>query len=65
MLVYSVCTISRAESEDVVNAFLEEHPHFAAEPLPGGDGQPGEPFRQLLPHRALTDGFFIARLCRR
>ncbi len=65
ILVYSVCTISRAESEDVVNAFLNEHPHFAAQPLPGADARPDELFRQLLPHQALTDGFFIARLCRR
>ena len=27
-LVYSVCTISRAESEDVVDAFLAEHPRL-------------------------------------
>jgi 16S rRNA (cytosine967-C5)-methyltransferase len=64
-LVYSVCTISRAESEDIVDAFLDDHPQFAAAPLPGGVSEAGEPFRQLLPHRDGTDGFFIARLCRR
>jgi 16S rRNA (cytosine967-C5)-methyltransferase len=64
-LVYSVCTISRAESEDVVSQFLDEHPHFAAEPLPGDERGAGGPFRQLLPHRDRTDGFFIARLCHR
>lgn len=52
-LVYSVCTISRAESEGVVQPFLASHPEFtlALE-------------RQLLPHRDGTDGFYIARLSR-
>jgi 16S rRNA (cytosine967-C5)-methyltransferase len=60
-VVYSVCTISRRESEDVVAAFLAENPGFAADPLPAaGDG----PYRQLLPHTDHTDGFFIARLRR-
>src|SRR6202000_1903261 len=27
-LVYSVCTISRAEADDVVDAFVAEHPDF-------------------------------------
>jgi len=52
-LVYSVCTISRAESEGVVDAFLREHSDFVAEERV-----------QLLPHRDGTDGFFIARLGR-
>jgi len=52
-LVYSVCTISRAESEDVVDAFLREHADMTAERR-----------LQLLPHRDGTDGFYIARLRR-
>jgi 16S rRNA (cytosine967-C5)-methyltransferase len=53
-LVYSVCTISRRESEDVVDRFLHDHAEF----------EPGE-IRQLFPHVDHTDGFFIARLRRR
>ncbi len=37
-LVYSVCTISRAEGPDVIDGYLREHPEFAAEdaaPLAG------------------------------
>lgn len=54
-LVYSVCTISRVESENVIDAFLAEHPDFAA------DRQPV----RTAPDRDGTDGFFIAHLCRR
>lgn len=52
-LVYSVCTISRAESEDLIEGFLREHREFEVQER-----------RQLLPHRDGTDGFFIARLGR-
>jgi 16S rRNA (cytosine967-C5)-methyltransferase len=52
-LVYCVCTISRTESEHVVERFLEAATDFRP------DGT-----RQLLPHRDGTDGFFIARLKR-
>jgi 16S rRNA (cytosine967-C5)-methyltransferase len=54
-LVYSVCTISRAESDEVVDAFLAAHPDFVA------DGTP----RRTAPDTDGTDGFFIARLRRR
>lgn len=51
--MYSVCTISRAEGENVVDAFLDEHRDFGLDERV-----------QLLPHRDGTDGFFIARLRR-
>jgi 16S rRNA (cytosine967-C5)-methyltransferase len=50
-LVYSVCTISRAEGEDVVDGFVATHPGWEAEP----------PVR-LAPDTDGTDGFFIVRL---
>jgi 16S rRNA (cytosine967-C5)-methyltransferase len=53
-LVYSVCTISRAESQGVLAAFLQTAPDFHLEHS-----------HQLLPHKDGTDGFFIARLRRR
>ena len=52
-LVYSVCTISRAESEDVVDTFVAEHSDFSAEAR-----------WQLTPSVDGTDGFFIARVKR-
>ena len=52
-LLYSVCTISRAESEDVIDGFLAGHPDWEAD----------APVR-LAPDTDGTDGFFIARLHR-
>jgi 16S rRNA (cytosine967-C5)-methyltransferase len=52
-LVYSTCTIARAENEDVVTHFLSGHPEFTREQE-----------RRVLPHRDGTDGFYIARLRR-
>jgi 16S rRNA (cytosine967-C5)-methyltransferase len=61
-LVYSVCTISRAESEGVIERFLSAEPGFEVVPI--ADGPDAGPFQRLLPHRDGTDGFFIARLRR-
>jgi 16S rRNA (cytosine967-C5)-methyltransferase len=67
-LVYSVCTISRAESVEVIDRFLAEHPEFGADDVQQEHPQwelPGSPWHlQLLPDRDGTDGFFIARLRR-
>jgi 16S rRNA (cytosine967-C5)-methyltransferase len=68
-LVYSVCTISSAESEAVIVRFLREHPEFEADDLLAEHPQWVHPrgtarHLQLLPHRDGTDGFFIARLRR-
>jgi 16S rRNA (cytosine967-C5)-methyltransferase len=51
-LVYSVCTISRAEGPEVVRRLLASTPGWTLESE-----------RQLLPHRDSTDGFFVAVLC--
>jgi 16S rRNA (cytosine967-C5)-methyltransferase len=67
-LVYSTCTISPVENEDVVTAFLTERGDFRVDnlrsdvPLWNHLRVPG--FAQTLPHRDGTDGFFIARLRR-
>lgn len=67
VLVYSTCTLTRAENEQVTRSFLESHKEFeledAASYLP-------EQARTLvrgsyfmaLPHRHNTDGFFAARM---
>lgn len=71
-LVYSTCTISPAENDAVVEAFVAGHPDFSIDDLGAeraSDGpvwdHPRVPrFLQTLPHRDGTDGFFIARLRR-
>jgi 16S rRNA (cytosine967-C5)-methyltransferase len=68
-LVYSVCTISRSETEDVVGAFLRSHRDWTADDLgavyPQWRYHREGRYLQLLPSRDRTDGFFIARLSRR
>lgn len=54
VLVYSTCTLSRAENEGVCDRFLRENPAYQKD----GD------YKTLLPHKDGTDGFFIARLRR-
>ncbi|MQL53540.1 16S rRNA (cytosine(967)-C(5))-methyltransferase RsmB [Desulfofundulus thermobenzoicus] len=72
VLVYSTCTITREENLGQVENFLARHPEFAPGDLravlPAGLDHRGTMKRgylQLLPHRHGTDGFFIARLCRK
>jgi 16S rRNA (cytosine967-C5)-methyltransferase len=68
VLVYSTCTISPAENEDVVAAFLAAEPGFRRDDLPSDLPVWDHPivpgFALTLPHRDGTDGFFIARLRR-
>ncbi|MBQ6795128.1 MAG: 16S rRNA (cytosine(967)-C(5))-methyltransferase RsmB [Clostridia bacterium] len=61
ILVYSTCTISKMENEQMVKTFLRENKNF--ELLPSAFLEKG--YRQLLPHENNTDGFFIARFIRR
>jgi 16S rRNA (cytosine967-C5)-methyltransferase len=53
VLVYSVCTITRAEGEAVIAGLLADRPDFVLERQ-----------RQLMPHQDGTDGFYLARLRR-
>ena len=65
VLIYSTCTVLPEENEQVVDAFLAEHPDFSREsftlPAPVGttDGQ-----LTLWPQRHATDGFYICRMKR-
>lgn len=62
IMVYSTCTISRMENEQMVKTFLREHKNFEALPT---DYMTEGGCCQLLPHLTNTDGFFIARFIRR
>ena len=65
VLLYSTCTLLQRENEDVVTAFLADHPDFALEPfaLPGPVGECGG-MLTLWPQRHGTDGFFVAKMIR-
>jgi 16S rRNA (cytosine967-C5)-methyltransferase len=75
VLVYSTCTISPIENEQVIGAFLDSHPGFGFDDLGARLGPeplwlhtphwPDEGGAALtLPNRDRTAGFFIARLRR-
>ena len=67
LLLYSTCTLVRAENEGVVEAFLAENSDFTTEPLPLPDNFPKNEtgMLALVPGEYDTDGFFICRLRRK
>lgn len=75
-LVYSTCTLNKAENEEQVQVFLENHPDFYAEDissrLPEGliidierSREAKSGYITLFPDRDLCDGFFVASLRRK
>jgi len=62
-IVYSTCTLRRAENEQVVARFLENNKDF--ELCPTGIFGDGEGCYTFLPHKTGTDGFFCAKLKRK
>jgi len=65
-LVYATCTLHPQENEAVVQAFLNQHPHWQLDPPMATS--PAYPFLtvqgwlKVLPHQHQMDGFFIACL---
>lgn len=53
-LLYSTCTIHRAENDENVTWFLSKHPEFSVVKM-----------QQIFPGERLGDGFFLAKLIRR
>jgi len=67
VLVYSTCTLTRDENEQVVESFLKAHREFELENAAGYLPEQAKSMVQgsyflALPHRHNTDGFFAARM---
>ena len=67
VLLYSTCTVLKAENEEIVEAFLEKHSDFYTEPLelPEVFPENRSGMLTLIPGEYDTDGFFICRLRRK
>lgn len=77
-ILYSTCTFSPEENEEIIAEFLDKHPEFTVEELPQGYGwAPGRPdwldgqnlkkdelykARRLWPHKISGEGHFMALL---
>lgn len=64
-LVYSVCTVTVAETTSVVQTFLEKHPGFRLDPFPHPISEASTTGTlQMWPQEADTDAMFVARMIR-
>jgi 16S rRNA (cytosine967-C5)-methyltransferase len=60
-LIYSTCTLSKAENEDVADRFTEEHPEFSPVAVPSGVSRVTDsPRHTFFPDVTGGDGFFVA-----
>lgn len=57
-LVYSTCTLNKAENEKVCLKFLEKHKDFVSTAVLKNVSD--ECFLTLMPHKNASDGFFVA-----
>ncbi|MCH5195576.1 MAG: 16S rRNA (cytosine(967)-C(5))-methyltransferase RsmB [Oscillospiraceae bacterium] len=60
-LVYSTCTLSRRENDDVAQDFAQSHPEFSpiVQPIPYENAE-NSPTRTFFPEKDGGDGFFTA-----
>ena len=61
-LLYSTCTLNRAENEDVVNRFISENKDFELADFAFANSERCEGMFTFLPHEHKTDGFFVAKI---
>jgi 16S rRNA (cytosine967-C5)-methyltransferase len=59
LVVYSVCTLTRAETEGIDAWLAAAHPEVAAVPPPGPPWEPVGRGARLLPQAAGTDGMYL------
>ncbi len=63
-LTYSVCTLTRLESQGVDRHLSDAHPELEALPVPGAPWRPLGRGALLLPQSADTDGMYLLRMRR-
>ncbi len=65
ILVYSTCTVNKAENEEICKRFLKEHDTFVTEPIEIKIDAKADAYgMQLLPALTGSDGFYFAKLRR-
>jgi 16S rRNA (cytosine967-C5)-methyltransferase len=71
VIVYSTCTITAEENEDILKLFLKDNPNFVLDDICGLIPESfktqtcSKGFVKLFPNTNDTDGFFISRLIRK
>lgn len=60
-LVYSTCSISVEENEQVVKQFLQKHPDFELKPFKLSKLESTTGMLKIMPDQDGNDGFFIAK----
>lgn len=64
ILIYSTCTLSKAENDDIVNRFLKEHPEFTGVSINPEIEKLSDWCATIIPEYFDSDGFFIAKFKR-
>ncbi len=65
-LVYSTCTLSRAENDDIIDWFLESHTDFEKGSINGFSNIKGGNYKvTITPNMFNSDGFFVAKLIKK
>lgn len=64
ILIYSTCTLNRAENQEVVHQFLSTHTNFILEDMTIPTFGEVHGMVELLPSKGQWDGFFISKLKR-
>ncbi len=64
-IVYSTCTLSKKENDDVIERFLNEHKNFEGVPFLEDMGEPFGSYKaSIFPHHFGCEGFFISKIKR-